>query len=541
MTAVAATGAPCCHRLRHSFTEIETTDALGCMVARFAYTVGPTGRRIRETQHGGRTTDYGHDALYRLVSETVTHSGVTTRNASYQYDAVGNRTRSEVDGVTTLYSYDANDRLLSAGGTSYRYDAQGNLLSEEDGADETRYAYDQRDRLIQAEEFSGGAAAGSVALAYDFDGNRIARTQAGITTGFVVDANRGFTQVLQETDGSGALQATYTLGGERISQHRGGAVRHYHADALGSTRLLTDAAGTETDAYAYEAFGELLSRSGTTDNPFRFTGEALDPALGLYDLRARYYAPALGRFTQRDTFPGFEQRPLSLNEYLYADADPVNNIDPSGRFSLAGFGAGFNIQGALMTTAVGAAGASLLAAVISIDDPDRIIARKRARTRWDVIIGGFQVRRCVVSRDKRCRANIPVLLLGADNLQQTRHVFDAQEAGIGVTPLKRQFPPHKTGRFFPRQPECKGKVGGMSGRDCDEYPYKSTLQGGVLNYRAGRVSLRAIDSGHNQNAGSKLGAFYSDCEVSKTNDVESWFGVVALPSLPRTKPVCSRR
>ena len=397
------------------------------------------------------------------------------------------------------------------------------------------------DRLIEVDNFSAGAPAGSLALAYDFDGNRIARTQAGTTTGFVVDANRGFAQVLQETDGGGVLQATYTVGAERISQHRGGAARYYHADALGSIRLLTDAAGGETDAYAYEAFGELLSRSGTTENPFRFTGEAFDSGLGLYDLRARYYAPALGRFTQRDTFPGFEQRPLSLNEYLYADADPVNNVDPSGRFSLAGFGAGFNIQGALMTTAVGAAGASLLAAVISIDDPDRIIARKRARTRWDVIIGGFQVRRCVVSRDKRCRANIPVLLLGADNLKQTEHVFDAQEVGIGVTPLKRISPRHRDNAFFRSEPPCDGKVGRLKGHDCDEYPYSSTSQGGRLNYLAGQVSLRAINFSHNRSAGGKLNDFYDKCDVRANDAVQGWFGVVALPSIPATRRVCGGR
>ena len=37
------------------------------------------------------------------------------------------------DGVETTYSYDLDDKLLTAGETSYGYDANGNLLSQTDG------------------------------------------------------------------------------------------------------------------------------------------------------------------------------------------------------------------------------------------------------------------------------------------------------------------------------------------------------------------------------------------------------------------------
>ena len=46
-----------------------------------------------------------------------------------------------------------------------------------------------------------------------------------------------------------------------------------------------------------------------------------------------------------DEHPGSQRIPLSLNKYLYGNADPVNTIDPSGNFGLAGIGAGLNIQG----------------------------------------------------------------------------------------------------------------------------------------------------------------------------------------------------
>ena len=63
-----------------------------------------------------------------------------------------------------------------------------------------------------------------------------------------------------------------------------------------------------------------------------FTGEQRDPETGMYYLRARYYDPEIGRFITRDTWPGDQQRPMSLNKYMYAEGNPVVFVDPSGHF-----------------------------------------------------------------------------------------------------------------------------------------------------------------------------------------------------------------
>ncbi len=44
----------------------------------------------------------------------------------------------------------------------------------------------------------------------------------------------------------------------------------------------------------------------------------------------RQYAPGLGRFTTRDLLFGEPPDPLSLNQYVYTEGNPVSNIDPSG-------------------------------------------------------------------------------------------------------------------------------------------------------------------------------------------------------------------
>jgi RHS repeat-associated protein len=69
-----------------------------------------------------------------------------------------------------------------------------------------------------------------------------------------------------------------------------------------------------------------LSRSAS-----HYRAEQYDSDLGLYYLRARYYNPATGRFLSRDPEQGDTQVPATLHKYLYANGDPINGWDPSGR------------------------------------------------------------------------------------------------------------------------------------------------------------------------------------------------------------------
>jgi RHS repeat-associated protein len=112
-----------------------------------------------------------------------------------------------------------------------------------------------------------------------------------------------------------------------------------HADGIGSIRRLTDESANITDGYTYSAFGELLAHTGSDPQPYAFTGEPLDPISGFQYNRARWMDPRTGRFTGVDPFVGDAQAPRSLHRYLYAGADPVVRLDPTGRFelSLAGF------------------------------------------------------------------------------------------------------------------------------------------------------------------------------------------------------------
>ena len=88
-------------------------------------------------------------------------------------------------------------------------------------------------------------------------------------------------------------------------------------------------------SYEYDAFGEKSNASTTDANPFRYAGQYFDAETGTYYLRARYYSPGLGRFTQQDAWGyGDPNDPLSLNLYVYCYVNPVLYYDPSGRIGI---------------------------------------------------------------------------------------------------------------------------------------------------------------------------------------------------------------
>ena len=172
---------------------------------------------------------------------------------------------------------------------------------------------------------------------YDFQGVRQSQQGPGGLVKYLVDEAYGpdSAQVVRESDSTGATLRSYVIGLGLISITEGGNVRYYLTDALGSTRLLTDQTGAVTDTYSYSAYGVLLGHTGSSDNPFLFAAQQQDASSGLVYLRAHYYDPTTGRFLSRDAFAGSDQIPLSLNKYLYALANPVNDTDPSGNQTLS--------------------------------------------------------------------------------------------------------------------------------------------------------------------------------------------------------------
>lgn len=123
---------------------------------------------------------------------------------------------------------------------------------------------------------------------------------------------------------------TYLYGLGRICEEQPGGWLYHLGDALGSVRQLTDATGEVQLARSYEPYGDPLSTVGDASSIYQFTGEMRD-ASGLTHLRSRYLDTNVGRFTTKDIWPGDYREPLSLNGWLYVEANPIIFVDSTGR------------------------------------------------------------------------------------------------------------------------------------------------------------------------------------------------------------------
>jgi RHS repeat-associated protein len=347
-------------------------------IAQYAYTVGASGNRLTaaETFSGSAMNShpstinriYAYDDIYRLTSESIGGTSYTSSTTlNYSYDPVGNRLSRGVANLPLLpqsFTFDANDRL-----NSDSYDANGNTLFAT-GFNQTQPdRYDSENRLIIRQTPTN-----TVEIKYDGDGNRVSKkiTSGGTTTitYYVVDELNpsGYAQVLEEHTSINyqppGIHRVYTYGHSLISQDRldnaSWATSFYGYDGHNSVHYLTDPNGFVTDTYDYDAFGNLIARTGDTPNDYLFTGEQYDSDLGLYYLRARYHNADTGRFWTQDSFEGFGSDPASLHKYTYCANNPVNCYDPSGHITLGEIGTAAAI-GAGTTVAVNAIASAVYA------------------------------------------------------------------------------------------------------------------------------------------------------------------------------------
>jgi RHS repeat-associated protein len=293
-------------------------------VASFAYKLAPAGNRTNlvETVNGtSRTNFWIYDPLYRLTNETITATIGGT--VSYKYDGVGNRTNrtSSVAGITNqTFVFNSNDQP-----TNDVFDANGNTRTNSGNV----FSYDVENHLTNA-TVNGT----NVLIIYDGDGNRVKKIVGTITNLYLVDDRNpsGYAQVLEEKiigGGTTNLVRQYAYGLDLISQ-RDTATTFYGYDGNGNTRYLTATNAAITDTYIYDAFGVVITNTGTSTNFYRYSGEQFDPNLGFVYLRARYLNSAVGRFISRDRLQGNFEDSKSLHRYAYAEVDPINNVDPSG-------------------------------------------------------------------------------------------------------------------------------------------------------------------------------------------------------------------
>jgi len=107
----------------------------------------------------------------------------------------------------------------------------------------------------------------------------------------------------------------------------GGTVTYLHHDQQGSTRLLTNASGESVGTTTYDAYGNVIGKTGTVTTRLGYDAQYTDGDTGLIYLRAREYDPATVQFLSVD--PKAE---VTRAIYSYAQDDPLADSDPTGEY-----------------------------------------------------------------------------------------------------------------------------------------------------------------------------------------------------------------
>ena len=287
--------------------------------SRFDYTYDPTGNVAAETTVDGAWA-YTYDGNGQLTHAvfTSTNAAVPSQDLAYAYDAVGNRTSTTINGVTTVYVTNNVNEYTSVGGVTATYNARGDLIA----FGPNTYNYDPSGDII-----SIMSATQNIYYTWDALGQRLSSSSGGITNQYLLDPT-GAGEITGGFASSGSTEYRYGLGltGQSFA---GGTTSFYDFDASWSTADITGAGGTLSSRFSYLPFGEDASTPANSVSLFSYIGRGgiTADASGLDGMRAREYVANWGRFSTVD--------PLGINGgssnlYEYGLNNPLRYVDPSG-------------------------------------------------------------------------------------------------------------------------------------------------------------------------------------------------------------------
>ena len=278
------------------------------------------------------STTYTYDRNDNLTTKTVSGTGVAGAGTNryfydrsnrlinwfrpdripneYTYDANGNRTRN----ATVTSTYDQRNRIINNGTTSHVWTTRGTLASTTTAGVTTTYTHNA---------FGEMTAAGATTYTYDPLGRTSTRTN-GTTANFT------YTGTNADPTGDGTYTYTRTPSGTPVAVKQGTTNQLLNLNSHGDVTATLATAGATAQTIDYDPYGVVRATAGGTRPSIGYQADWTDPTSGLVNMGARWYQPATGGFTSRDTYNGRLDTPITLNRYTYANNNPMRYFDPTG-------------------------------------------------------------------------------------------------------------------------------------------------------------------------------------------------------------------
>lgn|GEM_PF-1764355 len=286
----------------------------------------------------------------------LTHETGGSLNMIYAYDNNGNMTfKQNLSGgtpITLTYDNSASgiwaDRLLSYDGKEIKYDpkfpgnpkyfgtfnGQGELISG------ITYGWEGKNLTY----YHNSETQKEITYAYNDANLRISKTVNSVLTSYTYEGGR----LVMEQSGTKTKRFLHDEAGLLIgfSYQIGSSLNRYFyiRDQLGHILGLIDTTGTVVVRYTYDAWGNILSVTGSLastigqENPFRYKGYYYDSETGYYYCQSRYYVPSWCRWLSSDKVSYLNPESINgINLYMYCGNNPVMYRDPSGRFVIGLF------------------------------------------------------------------------------------------------------------------------------------------------------------------------------------------------------------
>jgi RHS repeat-associated protein len=350
------------------------------------YFYDPNGNQISKTTERLSSAGAPEISLSEEVetAEYIRYNGINQvvetklggNTVTYAYNPAGIRISKTVNGVATQFVLDGGSNILerTGGVTTAKYIRGINLVASVTGGGTSYYLYNGHGDVVQLTN-----AAGAVTRTYDYDafGNETSTDYIASMGDFNTFVN-GSKSVLERPDGqtkealhlgpddpyglaqTGTLSLSagevYILEFDYWADVNGCAfytdlypddlpqtsltptttVQHARLEISSDSLNMVDCVlrfvtyGGAGNVYVSNVvfYAEDGGASGDA-NPYRYAGEYFDRETGTYYLRARYYDPAIGRFTSEDPIRD------GVNWYTYCGGNPIRFIDPSGLKDIA--------------------------------------------------------------------------------------------------------------------------------------------------------------------------------------------------------------